>query len=349
MLQSETSTGGKADPAILRWLWLLFGTVFVMVLVGGITRLTGSGLSMVDWRPVLGVLPPIGEAAWNEVFDAYKSSPEYREVNSWMELADFKRIFFWEYLHRVLGRIVGLVAFVPWLYFRLRGRLEDWVSTRVVIAIVLGGAQGLLGWYMVQSGLVDRPEVSHLRLAAHLGLAFAIAMWLLWLLFDLHFARARFGRGSAPGLTVSLVALLALQIAYGAFMAGTHAGILFPSFPDMNGHYLPGALFPEGPLLSTLIHNPIAIHYVHRVLGFALLGLGAFAWWRLRARSNEVTWVCDQFLVVLFVQFVLGALAALYQAPLPLSLIHQSGAFATACSTLLLVHHAARLEPADRG
>ena len=346
-MQHETHAKNEAPAAIVLWLWILFGTVFMMVWVGGITRLTGSGLSMVDWRPVRGVLPPIGDAAWSEVFTAYQGSPEYREVNAWMELEDFKRIFFWEYLHRLLGRFVGLVAFLPWLYFRASGRLAPWVSTRVVIAIVLGGAQGLLGWHMVQSGLVDRPEVSHLRLAAHLGLAFTIAMWLLWLLLDLHFGRARLGSGAARTATLPLLTLLGIQIAYGAFMAGTRAGILFPAFPDMNGHYLPGGLVPEGPFVEIWFHHPIAIHYVHRALGFALLAWGGVTWWSLRRRSGGHAWVCDQFLAVLVLQFALGAFAALYQAPLGLSLVHQSGAFALACSTILLLHHAARLEPAD--
>lgn len=341
MNPSSNRSQENAPRAVVVWLWILFLTVFLMVLVGGITRLTGSGLSMVDWRPVLGVLPPIGEAAWNEVFDAYKATPEFREVNAWMKLDDFKKIFFWEYVHRVLGRVLALIGFFPWLYFRLRGRLAGWISTRVLISIGLGGAQGLLGWYMVQSGLVDRPDVSHLRLAAHLGLAFTIAMWLLWLLLDLHLGRARPGFSGLQRITVPLVALLALQIAYGAFMAGTRAGILFPSFPDMNGHYLPGDWFPDGPLLATLLHDPIAIHYVHRALGFLLLFVGGLAWWKLRSAQRDRSWMLDQFLVVLVLQFLLGAATALYQAPLGLSIAHQAGAFLMASSTLLLAHRAA--------
>ncbi|MDP6979897.1 MAG: COX15/CtaA family protein [Myxococcota bacterium] len=337
----------SVDPSIVRWLWLLFATVFSMVLVGGITRLTESGLSMVDWRPVMGVLPPIGEAAWNEAFDAYKTSPQYREVNAWMEVADFKRIFFWEYTHRVLGRTIALIAFIPWLYFQLRGRLEGWLSFRILVAIALGGGQGLLGWYMVQSGLIDRPEVSHFRLASHLSLAFVIAGWNLWMLMDLRFGRVLPGVRGLQFYPALLMLMLAVQILYGAFMAGTHAGILFPSFPDMNGHYLPGGLIPEGPLLHTLINDPVAIHYIHRALGFALMAWGGVAWWKLRAASRGAsTLVCDQLLAVLSIQFVLGALTALWQTPLTLAVIHQGGAFVTACSTLLLAHHAARLERA---
>ena len=337
-MQAELDEPTGHDRAISLWLWVLFATLFVLVLIGGITRLTGSGLSMVDWRPLMGVVPPRGDAQWHAVFTAYQASPQFAEVNSWMELDDFKRIFFWEYLHRLMGRMIGLVAFVPWLYFYLRKRLEAWLSFRVVVAIALGGAQGLLGWYMVRSGLVDRPEVSHLRLAAHLLLAFFIAQWVLFALLDLRFGRVRLSMTPANLPVFGLMGMVALQILYGAFMAGTKAGVLFPTFPDMNGLYAPGPFFPHASLAENLLYSPIAIHYTHRALGFALLAYGA--WLLLVHRRSQLSpdWVQTQFALVLLLQFALGAAAALYRAPLPLAIAHQAGAFALACSVTLLAH-----------
>lgn len=347
-MPSQTHTEPRHDPQVMAWLWLLFSTLFFMVMLGGITRLTGSGLSMVDWRPLMGVLPPMGDEQWNAVFEAYQTSPQYLEVNSWMQLDDFKQIFFWEYLHRLAGRAIGLVSIVPWLYFTLRGKLERWLSIRVVVAIVLGGAQGLLGWFMVQSGLVDRPSVSHFRLAAHLMLAFFIAQWILFTLLDLHWGRSALAWTRTCGMILCLSAVLALQILYGAFMAGTHAGLLFPSFPDMNGGYAPAQFFPLDSLWDNLLFSPIAIHYVHRTLGFALLALTAAVLFALRRVALEPAWTKTQFVVVLAVQFALGAFTALYQVPLVLAVAHQSGAFVLACSLTLLLHRSAAADSRSR-
>jgi len=338
VMQNPGPALASHDRAIVVWLWCLFAALFTMVLIGGITRLTESGLSMVDWRPLMGALPPRGAAQWNEAFEAYRASPQYLEVNQWMGLEDFKRIFFWEYLHRLMGRSTGLIAFVPWLFFSLRKRLEGWLSFRVLVAITLGGAQALLGWYMVRSGLVDRPEVSHLRLAAHLLLAFFIAQWVLWTLLDLHWGRTRLAKTTANKMILGLLALVVLQILYGAFMAGTRAGILFPSFPDMNGGYAPGPFFPLASLFENLLYSPIAIHYVHRLLGFLLIFYAAgvvIALYRMRLAPN---WATGQLSLIVLAQFVLGALTALYQAPLTLAVAHQAGAFVLACSVTLLAH-----------
>jgi cytochrome c oxidase assembly protein subunit 15 len=340
---SRTTNSDSPDAAITIWLWILFGAVFAMVSLGGITRLTGSGLSMVDWRPLMGVLPPLDESEWREVFAAYQGSPQYREVNDWMTLGDFKSIFFWEYLHRVFGRMIGLIAFLPWVYFSLRGRLAKWISERVVVAILLGGLQGVLGWYMVMSGLVDRPEVSHFRLAAHLLLAVFIAQWILWTLLDLHYGRPT--RAPAPSsvlparrLTYGLALIVSIQILYGALMAGTKAGLLFPSFPDMNGVYLPGLFFPGRDLIHNALNNPHSIHYIHRLLGFGLVALVVPTLILLARTSIRPRWVVHQMTVIISIQFVLGALTALYQSPIPLAVSHQAGAFLLACSTTLLLH-----------
>ena len=319
--------------------------VLLMVVVGGITRLSGSGLSMVDWRPLMGTIPPLSEARWNEIFDLYKTSPQYREDNSWMQLADFKRIFLWEYLHRVLGRLTGLVAILPLVYFVLARRIPRWLTWRAVVAVLLGGVQGLVGWYMVKSGLVDRPEVSHLRLSSHLLLAVFVSQWVLWMLLDLYFPGTPARRGEAlPGAirssAIAMLALVALQLLYGAWMAGTKAGMLFPSFPDMNGAYSPLPFFQRSSLLENLVHNPHAIHWIHRSLGWLLLVCGSgLYWWIRRIRLTiDPAWASWAFLLVIWLQFVLGAFAAIYQVPLWLGVAHQFGAVLLICSTTLLVH-----------
>lgn len=289
----------------------------------------------------MGVLPPIGDEQWNAVFAAYKKSPQYLEVNAWMGIEDFKQIFFWEYTHRLMGRVISLVAFVPWAYFALRGRVARWLSIRVIVAIMLGGAQGLLGWFMVRSGLVDRPEVSHLRLAAHLLLAFFIAQWVFLTLLDLHWGRVGLARSRESRLMLGILAVLAVQILYGAFMAGTHAGLLFPTFPDMNGGYAPGQFFPLASVTQNLLYSPIAIHYTHRALGVALLGLSAAALLAVRRTAVTPGWSKSQFAGVMLLQFALGALTALYQVPIALAVAHQIGAFVLGCSVTLLAHRTA--------
>jgi cytochrome c oxidase assembly protein subunit 15 len=340
-MQNKIQTDTPHDSPVIAWLWVLFFTLFVMVMLGGITRLTGSGLSMVDWRPLMGILPPMNDEEWNAVFAAYKASPQFALVNTWMEFGDFKKIFFWEYAHRLMGRLIGVVAFVPWVYFVLRGKIASWLSVRVVVAIVLGGAQGLLGWFMVQSGLVDRPEVSHFRLAAHLLLAFFIAQWVLLTLFDLHWGRVRLTHNRESRWMLGIMATLAVQILYGAFMAGTHAGLLFPTFPDMNGGYAPSQFFPLATVTENLLYSPIAIHYTHRFLGFALVGLAAGVLFAMRNTRLTPEWSKAQFAAVMLFQFVLGAFTALYQATLSLAILHQAGALLLACSVTLLAHRSA--------
>ena len=168
----------KRNPPITIWLWTVSFMVLMMVLIGGVTRLTDSGLSMVDWKPIMGAIPPLNDAEWNKAFDMYKAYPEFKKVNFEMDLAGFKSIFFWEYFHRLFGRLIGLVFFLPYMYFLVRKELNSRLNLKLIIALLLGGSQGLMGWYMVQSGLVDRPDVSHFRLAAHLGLAFLILGYL---------------------------------------------------------------------------------------------------------------------------------------------------------------------------
>ena len=316
------------------WLASVYVAVCAMVLLGGTVRLTGSGLSMVEWRPLMGALPPMGQDAWQAVFAAYQESPQYLQVNSWMDLAAFKRIFFWEYLHRVVGRGLGLVFFVPWLWFLLRRRLSGRDAGRTAVAFVLGGLQGVLGWYMVASGLVDRPEVSHYRLAAHLSLALVVACYLLWLTLD-------FGQRSRPvptapprhpgearirRLTWALLGLVFVQVVWGAFMAGTRAGLLFPTWPTFGGAWIPPGCCAVGELAS----DPVAIHVVHRWLGTALVAL-VLAWgWLARSSASTASrrWALVLSAAVVAAQFTLGVATVLAGVPAWLGVAHQGGGVA---------------------
>jgi cytochrome c oxidase assembly protein subunit 15 len=326
------------------WLLLVWALILAMVLVGGVTRLTGSGLSITEWRPLMGAIPPLDEADWRAVFAKYEQSPEYHAVNHWMALADFKRIFFWEYLHRLLGRLVGAVVLLPWLYFVWRKLLPRALSLEVLGVFALGGLQGLLGWYMVRSGLIDEPRVSHYRLAAHLLLAFATGQLVLWLALDAACPRDRERRlGDARLFAIgALLALLVLQVIYGAFMAGTHAGYYSATFPDMNGSYSPKPFFTGSSPLRDAVSNPLAIHYLHRSLAWLVLGYAIALCVYLKRKEPRPVVGRAALLVaaVAFVQLNLGAITVLSRVALPWAVAHQAAAYLLVSSVVLLLHRA---------
>ncbi len=330
------------------WLLLIAALIACMVMLGGVTRLTGSGLSMVQWRPLMGALPPMDEAEWQRVFAMYQRSPQFQQVNAWMDLASFKQIFFWEYLHRLVGRLLGVVAILPWAYFTFRKRLPARTSRGVLIAVVLGVGQGLLGWYMVRSGLADVPHVSHFRLAAHLCLALSLYCWVLWLYLDLRFAQQmpRQVSGKQFG-SLGLLALLTIaQIVYGAFMAGKRAGLMADTFPDMNGYYWPEARPSDQPLVHALTHDPWLIHYIHRGLAWAVALLALGVWISLRRDQSEgaLRGLLPTLPAVVALQFTLGALTVLFHVPVALAVAHQGGAILL-LSTLCAHFHRIRVGP----
>ena len=324
--------------SVERWLWIVYGMISCMIIVGGVTRLTGSGLSMVEWRPLMGALPPLSDAEWGRVFDLYKLSPQYQEVNHWMLLDDFKRIFFWEYLHRLLGRLIGLAFGLPWLYFTLKGALKGVWRWRALAALFLGGAQGLLGWYMVKSGLVDRPEVSHFRLAAHLSLAFVCGAWVLSMLIDLRDqARPLPPPSPSPArrpLLISFIPLLALQIVYGAFMAGKRAGYLYSTFPTMNGAWVGPSVGQLTPWHNDALNNPDTIHTLHRLLAWVVVILGVLVWRALSRAGGALQRPATLFIWALALQLTLGALTVLSGMNHALAAAHQGGAFLLLSATL---------------
>lgn len=329
---------------VRNWLLVVYAMVAGMVLIGGITRLTGSGLSMVEWHPLMGALPPLDEAQWQLVFEKYQASPQYQQVNQWMTLADFKQIFFWEWFHRLFGRLIGLVFFVPWLVLWFRGHLQGALLKRTALAFVLGGAQGLLGWFMVKSGLVDVPQVSHYRLAAHLSLAFLVASYVAWLIFDLtwpHGSEApdERARRLLPWVWTA-IAGVAVQVVYGAFMAGSRAGYLFSTFPDMNGHYLPFALMQESPSALNFVDHPVAIHFMHRSLGYIVTAIVLALWvvGRRKLSCPRARTGLNLMAGMVMVQLGLGIWTVVSGVHLHVAVAHQVGALFLLTFSVLTAH-----------
>jgi heme a synthase len=344
MMQSGASAGDAAPQAhwsdeipesrrrpLRLWLWSVAAMTFGVLVVGGITRLTLSGLSIVDWKPLMGVIPPLTEAQWQETFELYRQFPEYQTWRRGMTLSEFKFIFFWEYLHRLLARGIGLVFLVPFAVFWLRGWLTRPLLRRTLLLFVLGGMQGVLGWYMVKSGLVDRPSVSHFRLAAHLSLAFLIFGGAVWLARDLA-ARgsARLDAGARTFMTRALAAigvLMSVQIVWGAFVAGLRAGKYYPTFPLMGGRLVPAELRLE-TLAGDVVNNPVLVQWVHRVLGTLLLVLVAAVYLKVRAGVSDPASrrYAGVFTALVAVQYALGIATLLYLVPVSLGVIHQATA-----------------------
>ncbi|MEE2995847.1 MAG: COX15/CtaA family protein [Pseudomonadota bacterium] len=303
------------------WLYICSGFVFAMVLLGGITRLTESGLSMVDWRPVTGWLPPMSDYAWGNTFDAYRASPEFQKLNFWMGLEDFKRIFWLEYLHRLLGRILGIVYLLPFVWFVFRYHLPAWLTRRLGLLFLLGTAQGALGWYMVKSGLVDEPTVSHYRLAAHLGLAVVIYGIMLYIAAGLGSQKgnsAEFRRGS-----VWPAALIFTTMIWGALLAGLDGGATFNTFPLMDGRFFPRDALLISPLWLNFFENIGLIQWLHRFLAITTVAVIMWTWWRHRRAKSMALNVLG---VVAVLQFCLGILTILSGASLYIAWAHQCGA-----------------------
>ncbi len=343
----------RADRAVVVWLLLCALVVFGMVVLGGVTRLTHSGLSMVDWQPVMGIFPPLTEAAWQATFATYQQFPEYQKINLGMSLDEFKSIFWFEYAHRLLGRGIGVLFALPMGYFLLRGYIRKPFIPRLFALFVLGGLQGLMGWYMVQSGLVDDPRVSQYRLTAHLGLALAIYAYMLWLAFELLFPRdGALTRGSLFAYGVS--GALVVMILSGGFVAGTRAGLLFGTWPLMGDAFFPAGLYATDPFWLAAFKDTVTIQFNHRMLAYLVTVLiGAFAWTTLRAGvAGRVRPGIYLMLVALALQLTLGITTLVYRVPVELAAAHQGMALLLFASSLYISHALRRdraalsLEPA---
>ena len=329
-------TGLGARGAVRVWLIVIFMMVALMVLVGGLTRLTESGLSITEWNPVMGALPPMGEADWATEFGKYQASPQYMLMNKGMELSEFKVIFWWEWAHRNLGRCVGLVWALGFFGFVLTRNVPAGWAPRLFGLGALGGLQGAIGWWMVSSGLTgDMVSVASYRLAVHLGLAFAILGLCGTYIFllgrrevDLLAAR-RSAEGGLKGMSTGVMHLLFLQILLGALVAGIDAGRAFPTWPDMNGQFFPAEAFyvPGRPVWAAFFENAGLVQFIHRMVGYALLALTVGTWQRGRKSAYRATRVAfNAVMAMMVVQIGLGIYAALTAAQLHVAITHQLGA-----------------------
>jgi cytochrome c oxidase assembly protein subunit 15 len=341
--------GERSRRAVAAWLLACCALVFAMVVVGGVTRLTHSGLSIVEWQPIVGTLPPLDEAQWQETFEKYKLTPEYKLVNEGMALDEFKGIFWWEYFHRLLGRLIGVAFLVPFLAFLATRRIPEGFGWKLAGIFALGGLQGALGWYMVKSGLVDDPRVSPFRLTAHLGLAILIFGAMLWVAMSLVFApgppRDDAAARTARRWTAGVAVLTFVMILTGGFVAGIRAGFAYNTFPLMNGSVVPPEILMLEPWWKNFFWNMATVQFDHRLGAWLLAFAVPAAWWQVRrARlAGRATAGASLVVAMLAVQVALGIATLVHVVPLPLAAAHQAGAvilFALALHAAHATRHA---------
>jgi cytochrome c oxidase assembly protein subunit 15 len=314
------------------WLLVCCTLVFAMVVVGGVTRLTDSGLSMVEWRPIVGTIPPITESDWEEVFKKYHETPQYKKINRGMSADEFKGIFWWEYFHRLLGRIIGLVFFIPFLFFLVRKRIDRPLGLKLAGIFLLGGLQGLMGWYMVKSGLVDNPHVSQYRLTAHLSLAFIIYAAMFHVALGLLTPDGSLDKSkkleSLQRFIQALIGIIFLMVLSGGFVAGIRAGLAYNTFPLMNGHFIPPGIFMLEPWHRNFFENITTVQFDHRMIAWVLAILVPVFWYKSRQiiLPSSARLACNLLLIMLVIQICLGIATLLMVVPLPLAASHQAGA-----------------------
>ena len=335
------------DRQLALWLLSCAVVIYGMILLGGVTRLTESGLSMVEWRPIMGIWPPVGEAAWLEVFAKYQQFPEYQKINQGMGLEAFKVIFMYEYLHRVLGRLIGLLFVIPLVVFALRGFIRPGLMPRLLLLLLLGGCQGLLGWYMVKSGLVDRPSVSQYRLTAHLGLAVALYAAIVWQTLSLW---PRSPLPAAPRDAVSmqglarwsplLIGLVYLMILSGGLVAGTDAGYAYPTWPKMGPGFIPPGLYADAPRWLAAFEDVTTIQFNHRIFAYLLVFVvGGFGLRLLIQGADGAMRIAGVAVIAaLLLQVTLGISTLLSGMAIPVAAGHQAGAILLLTVLLFTVH-----------
>lgn len=314
----------NSNRAIYSWLLSGIALVSLMVIVGGITRLTQSGLSMVEWKPVVGIIPPIGEMEWTLEFEKYKQTPEFRLINSDFTMDDFKRIFFWEYVHRLIARIMGLVFIVPLIWFFLKGVINKKLMTHLVVIILLGLLQGLMGWLMVKSGMVNMPHVSHYRLAMHLGLAIVLILYI----YHTALCVKSGWRQKQKKMSLSLGfigVLLLLQTAYGAFVAGLKAGKMYNHFPKMDSHWISEDVMYSFKIfgVKSFFESPSLVQFIHRITGLTLLITVCFLFFKSRKATSRLKSDATALSALIVVQVILGIATLLLSVPVWLGVLHQ--------------------------
>lgn len=320
----------KRTPVDLIRMWYWSGAilVFIILVIGGITRLTQSGLSIVEWSPIMGIIPPLSQADWEAVFEQYRQFPEYQQLNRGMSMSEFQFIFFWEYLHRLVARVIGLVFLIPFIYFAWKKYFDKKQFKRSVLLFGLGFAQGFMGWFMVMSGLNEDPFVSPYRLGMHLMLAFVIFGCCVWFALDL---RPKTGvvpkiPGSFKKLVIGLLSLTVAQIFWGALVAGHKAGYIANTFPKMNGLWIPETAWLLDPIVINFFQNPVTVQWTHRVLGTFLLLLSS--WLLLKTFKINTTPSIRRWSGALFalisIQYLTGVLTLLFHVPISLGVLHQA-------------------------
>jgi cytochrome c oxidase assembly protein subunit 15 len=365
LLATAPASGARGDRGIALWLFACAAMIFLMVVIGGVTRLTESGLSITEWQPIAGAIPPLSDADWAREFDHYKAIPQYQAIHAGMTLDEFKTIFFWEYLHRLWGRLIGVAFAVPFLWFLATRRLSWVLAPRLAVLFVLGGLQGVLGWYMVKSGLADRIEVSQYRLVAHLLAAVALYLAIVWVALDLwrpNYPSPALGReregpigasrwqgeGTASAsLRHALTALLALALvtlAAGGFVAGLRAGYVYNTFPLMNGYVVPPDYATAAPWYLNPFESVAAAQFDHRVLAeltwIAAIGLWL---WSLRVDlARDLRLAVHALAGIATLQLGLGIATLLLVVPTPLAVGHQAGALLLVTAIVVARHAAGR-------
>lgn len=327
-------------------IWLLSGCflLFIMVMVGGITRLTNSGLSMTDWHLVTDTFPPTSEQAWNDAFEEYKKFPEYQKINIHNDftLDDYKFIYFWEWFHRFIGRIIGLVFIIPFVYFLIKKKLDSETIKKCIILLFMGAFQGFLGWFMVKSGLIDNPDVSHYRLALHLTFAFITFAYTLWVALDLIFPNKVEVILPLRKLARIAMIVLIIQIIYGGFVAGLNAGLIHNHWPLMSeGKLIHETVWIEQPtLLQNLTEGKSGVQFIHRTFAYFVVGMILFLYFKSKKYSLTILQIKGLNVLVLFVfaQFILGIFTLLLHVPLWLGLAHQLMAFLLLSAMVFVLH-----------
>jgi cytochrome c oxidase assembly protein subunit 15 len=327
------------DRQVAYWLLVCAGTIFGMIILGAVTRLTQSGLSMVDWHPVTGIIPPLTEADWQEEFFKYQQFPEYQKKNLGMSIADFKTIFLFEYFHRLLGRFIGLLFLMPFLFFYFTNRLRSGLTPKLTMLFILGGFQGLLGWYMVKSGLVDDPNVSQYRLTAHLGTAVLIygaILWVAWSLLFKHEEQLLRLRTSAAGVSCAIF----LMILSGGLVAGTKAGYIYPTFPLMGHSFFPEGLYSMKPVWLSAFEDLATIQFNHRIFAYVIvLVVSIFTFFALKFRPTGPTRIgILSMFAMMILQVLLGISTLIMNMPIALATAHQGGAVLLLTASLFVTH-----------
>lgn len=341
-LPASDAKAPSSRRAIAAWLLAVAALVFLMVVVGGATRLTESGLSIVEWKPITGAVPPLTDEAWQDAFEAYKKIPEYQQEHAWMSLEDFKGIFWWEWGHRLLGRLIGLVYALPFFWFLFRRQIPEGYKGRLWGLLALGGLQGFIGWWMVSSGLSERTDVSHYRLAVHLSVALLIFAGLMWTALDLVADR---GRQAVPKqynrLAKAFLHLLPFQIVMGAFVAGLNAGYAYNTWPLMGDTFVPAGMWDQALGWLNIAENGVVVQFIHRILAYVLAAIGLA--WIIRGWQSGVPGMQRRaalFGLALLGQIALGILTIVHGVPIPLGVAHQGGAVVLLAAGLYYAHRA---------